>query len=223
MSAPAVNRWFIRCTTCLAVSAVDEHPNLGDWQCGICAGSFENMGRVERDRLIHEHLASICDDRCTSARGPLCNCKCGGQHHGSHRVVRVVRDAGPVPTVTPSTGREQARLNAAEYVALREAARALLDPLLTSKRRGYLPAAEYDRMRKLQAALRKAYEARTHAARVKGLRAVVGHIAPAAADPVAAVAIETHAAIASAAPLADVPFSLTTATSARPSKQESLF
>jgi len=48
-------------------------------RCGICAGSFENMGRVEKNRLIHEHLAAICDDRCTSARGPLCSCKCGGK------------------------------------------------------------------------------------------------------------------------------------------------
>ncbi len=181
------------------------------------------MGRVERDRLIHEHTAAICDARCTSARGPICNCKCGGQHHGSHRVVRVVRDAGPVPTVTPSTGREQARLNAAEYVALREAARTLLDPLLASKSRGYLPAGEFDRMRRLQAALRKAYEARTHAARVKALRAVVGNLPAPAADPVAAVAIETHIAIATAPPLADVPFSLRSTTSTRTEQQQLLF
>ena len=218
-----IARWFIRCTTCLAISAVEEHPNLGEWRCGICQGGIENMGRVERDRLIHEHMAAVCDDRCTSARGPICNCKCGGQHHGSHRVVRVVRDAGPVPTVTPSAGREQARLNAAEYIALREAGRALLDPLLASRSRGYLPAGEYDRMRHLQAALRKAYEARTHAARVKGLRAVVGNLPAPAADPVAAVAHETHAAIATAAPLADAPFSLTATASHRTTKQESLF
>src|SRR5206468_12359849 len=68
-----------------SVSAVDEHPNIGEWQCGICAGRFESMGRVERDRLIHEHIAAVCDERCTSARGPICNCHCGGQHHGSNR------------------------------------------------------------------------------------------------------------------------------------------
>ena len=222
MSA-AINRWFVRCTTCLAVSAVDEHPNLGDWRCGICGGSFENMGRVERDRLIHEHLAAICDDRCTNARGPLCSCKCGGKHHGSHRVVRVVRDAGKVPTVTPSTGRDQCRLNAEEYRRMRAAALALLDPLLASRRRGYLPAAEYDRMRTLQAALRKAHEARTHRARVNTLRAVVGHIPAPQPDPVQAVAETVAAAIATAAPLADVPFSLQPTRSTRTPKQESLF
>src|SRR5688500_17079190 len=101
------------------------------------------MRRVERDRLIHEHTAATCDERCTSARGPICNCHCGGKHHGSHRVVKVIRDAGPIPIVTPSTGRDQARLNADEFCRYREAARALLDPLIASKRRGYLPAAEY--------------------------------------------------------------------------------
>lgn len=221
MSA-TINRWFLRCTTCLAVSAVEERPNLHDWQCGICGGSFESMGRVERDRLIHEHLAAICDDRCTSARGPICNCKCGGKHHGSNRVVRVVRDAGPIPTVTPSTGREQARLNAAEFRRMKDAALALLDPLLASRQRGYLPAAEFDRMRRLQAALRKAHEARTHAARVKTLRAVVGHL-PAPVDPVTAVAVETHAAIATAAPLADVPFALNPTTHTPAAKQDRLF
>lgn len=222
MSA-SIARWFLRCETCLAVSAVDEHPNIGEWQCGICGGSFENMGRVEKDRLIHEHLAAICDDRCTSARGPLCSCKCGGKHHGSNRVVQVVMDAGPAPTVTPTTGRQQAKLNADEYKTLRAAALALLDPLLASKRRGYLPAAEYDRLHRLQAALRKAHEARTHAARVKALRAVVGHLPAPAAGPVAAVAHETHAAIASARPLADVPFALTPSTYNRTAKQDSLF
>lgn len=222
MSA-AVNRWFIRCTTCLAVSAVDERPNTGDWQCGICGGSFESMGRVEKDRLIHEHLQAICDDRCTNAIGPLCSCKCGGQHHGSKRVVRVVRDAGPVPTVTPNIGREQCRINADELRRARAAALALLDPLLASKRRGYLPAAEYARMRALQAALRKAHEARTHRARMTALRAVVGHLPAPTTNPIAAVAHETHAAIATVAPLADVPFSLNSPRAKQAASQQPLF
>jgi hypothetical protein len=223
MAAP-VNRWFVRCVTCLAMAAVDEHPNTHEWRCGVCQGPIENMGRVERERLIHEHLEAICDDRCTNAKGPICNCKCGGQHHGSHRVVRVVRDAGPVPTVTPSTGRDQARLNADEYGRYRAAALALLDPLLASKRRGYLPAGEYDRMRMLQAALRKAHEARVHLTRVRTLLAVAGHLPAPTANPIAAVAHETHAAIAAATPLADTPFTLDSTTApTRAPRQDSLF
>lgn len=222
MSAP-IARWFIRCETCLAVSAVDEPPNTSEWQCGICGGRFESMGRVERDRLIHEHMAAICDDRCTSARGPICNCHCGGQHHGSNRVVRVVRDAGPIPTVTPSAGREQARINADEYRAHRAAALALLDPLRASKARGYLPSAEYARMIALDRALRLAHTARTHTGRIKTLRAVIGRLPAPEANPIADVAHETHAAIANARPLAAAPFTLRTSTAATAAKQESLF
>lgn len=222
MSA-AVNRWFTRCTTCLGIAAVDERPSIGEWQCGICGGQLENMGRVEKDRLIHEQLAAICDDRCTNAIGPLCSCKCGGKHHGSKRVVRVVRDAGPVPTVTPAIGREQCRINADELRRTRAAALALLDPLLASKSRGYLPTGEYARMRSLQAALRKSHEARTHRARMTALRAVVGHLPAPDSNPITAVALETHAAIASAAPLADLPFTLSPTTNHRPAKQDSLF
>ena len=217
------DRYFVRCTTCLAISAVDELPDPYTWKCGVCDGGIEIMGHVERNRLVQTSYVSPCDDRCCFARGPHCDCQCGGKNHGSKLLVRVTRDVGAVPRVTPATGREQARINAAEYRALREAAMALLDPLLASKRRGYLPAAEYDRMRKLQAANRKAHEARTHTARVKALRAVVGHLPAPASHPVAAVAVETHAAIVSAAPLAEVPFSLNPTTSNRTAKQETLF
>ena len=210
MSAP-INRWFIRCSTCLAVSAVDEHPNVGEWTCGICGGGIENMGRVERDRLIHEHHAAICDDRCTSARGPICNCKCGGKYHGSHMVVKVVRDAGPVPTVTPRQGREQARINADEYRSYRAAALSILDPLLASRSRGYLPRAEFERLRQVQAALRTSCSARTHAARMKALRAVIGPL------PIPASSISDLARAIDAAPkVADAPFALTAPTPAGP-------
>jgi hypothetical protein len=135
-----------------------------------------------------------------------------------------VRDAGPIPTVTPSSGREQARLNADEFRRYKAALMALLEPLLASKQRGYLPAAEFDRMRRLQAANRKAHDARIHSARIKTLRAVVGHLPAPDATPIAVVAHETHAAIATAAPIADAPFTLTsTPAPTRAPRQTSLF
>lgn len=217
-----VNRWFTRCTTCLVVAAIEEHPSA-DMQCGICGGGLENMGRVERDRLIHEHIAAPCDDRCTNARGPHCDCHCHGKNHGSRRIVRVVRDAGPIPTVTPSSGREQARLNAAEYRALVEAARMRLDPLIARRHAGYLPYGDYAEMTLLQKALRHAYAARTHTARVKALRAVVGYIPTPAPDPIVAVAEATSQAIATAPPIADTPFSLSHPRDTRRATQTSLF
>jgi hypothetical protein len=216
----AASRWFVRCTTCLAVSAVNESPNTAEWKCGICGGHLECMGRVERERLVAEHLQSVCDDRCTFARGPVCNCKCGGEHHGSKRVVRVVRDLGPVPTVTPSAGREQARLNADEYRSYRAGLLAELDGLLVAKRNGYLPAVDYNRMRALQQANARAAEARDHRARMRTLRAVVGPLSVKTENPIR----ELAQAINEAPAISDVPFSLS-ATSAptRQPKQTTLF
>jgi len=166
-------RYFVRCTVCLAVSAIDEHP-ASVMQCGLCAGTLETMGRVERDRLVRDELLCPCDDRCTSARGPICTCKCNGKNHGSHLLVSVTRDVGKVPTVTPTHGREQARINAAEYRAAREALLARLDTLRNRKAAaGWLDGADYRELRALQAANRKAHEARDHRARMRTLRAVL--------------------------------------------------
>jgi hypothetical protein len=166
-------RYFVRCTTCLAVSAIDEHP-ASVMQCGLCAGTLETMGRVERNRLVRDEYLCPCDDRCTSARGPLCTCKCSGKNHGSNLLVHVIRDAGKVPTVTPALGREQARLNADEYRAARLALLALLDTLRNRKAAaGWLDVADYNQLRALQAANRKAHEARDHRARMRTLRAAL--------------------------------------------------
>lgn len=62
-------------------------------------GQFEYMGRVEqqKERLVIDGLQAPCDGRCTNAPGPLCDCRCRGENHGTQRLVEVVTDAGPVP------------------------------------------------------------------------------------------------------------------------------
>lgn len=174
ISIPVGPRWFIRCKDCLTVAVVTETPNTYDWQCDACNGPLESMGRVERDRLVHEHHASPCDDRCTHARGPHCDCSCGGANHGTKRVVRVIRDAGAVPRVKMPQPMQAQRI-ALEYRNARAAALATLDPLLDAKRRReFLPPFEYRRMRELQAALRAAHEARDHKTRLRKLTAAIG-------------------------------------------------
>jgi hypothetical protein len=155
------------------VAAVTEPPDCHSWQCGICSGPIENMGKVERDRLTHHHIGSPCDDRCTFARGPHCDCSCGGKNHGSKLTVVIVRDAGPVPIV-PMPNPEKAKRIAAEYQEYRARALAILDNQLAAKRRGdFLPDGDFRRLRAIQKALRKAHEARTHDARIKALRAAM--------------------------------------------------
>lgn len=132
-------------------------------------------------------------------------------------MVHVVRDRGPIPTVTPSSGREQARINAREYLAARDAALAVLDPLLASRRNGYLPRGDFDRMRDIQAAIRTAHAARTHAARMKALRPFAG---TSATNP-----IEDFARAINEAPaVADAPFALRASHApVKQPKQETLF
>jgi hypothetical protein len=169
-SASTGPRWFVRCVDCLTIAAVTEQPDCYTWRCGICKGAIENMGKVERDRLTHTHLGSPCDDRCTFARGPHCDCSCGGKNHGSRLVVKIVRDAGPVPIVQMPNP-EKAKRIAAEYHDYRARVLARLDTLAALKRRGeYLSDANFRCLRAIQKALRTAHAARTHEARMRALR-----------------------------------------------------
>lgn len=166
----SINRYFVRCAICLSVAALEEHPR--EIQCGLCSALMEYMGRVERDRLVKDELRTPCDDRCTFARGPHCDCKCGGKNHGSKLVVTVRRDCGPVPVVTPAHGRQQAELRAREYRAARGELLRQLDPILEQRRAGWIAADVYQRMRELQRTNAKTAQARDHAARMRAFRAV---------------------------------------------------
>jgi hypothetical protein len=223
-------RHFYRCLGCLEIAALDGDRLPMDASatvatCANCDQRFEYMGRVERDRLVQDRVACKCDDRCTSARGPLCVCMCGGKNHGAGLMgyVLVSKDVGSVPKIQLSStckAREAKRQYQAA-VDLRAVLRLELDALLDRRRAGeYLPRPNFDRLRELQDANLKSWKARTHAARLKALRAVVT-LPP--ADPIADVAAAVTSAIQTAAPLAEVPFSLTPIVALHPGKQTSLF
>jgi hypothetical protein len=223
-------RHFYRCIGCLEVVALTEQQTMERCQtratCATCAQRFEYMGRVQVDRLVQEHTRCKCDDRCTSARGPICNCKCGGANHGAGMLgyVRVAVDVGAVPVIqTPSATRAAiAGRQYQEFTALLAVAAEELKSLLDRKIAGqYLQPADYTRLLTLRRAIHKANDARVHAARMKTLRALVS--LPMPPTPVAAVAAEVTHAIQTAPALADAPFTLTAQPSTRAAKQESLF
>lgn len=224
-------RHFYRCLGCLEVVALDGDRLAMNYSatvatCDNCGQHFEHMGRVEKDRLVTDHIACKCDDRCTSARGPLCVCQCGGKHHGAGMLggyFLQTTDAGPIPRVKlPSRARAiDAKRQFEEYQRLAKLIRLELGCLLDRRAAGeFLPRASFDRMRELQDANRKSWALRSHAGRLKTLRAVVKMVAD---NPIAAVAVAVTTAIQTAAPLADVPFSLSPPRAVRPAKQESLF
>ena len=166
-------RHFVRCVDCLSVGAIETAPDH-EMKCGVCGGQIENLGRVRGDRLAHIGHRCPCDDRCTSARGPICNCSCGGKNHGTNRVVRVVVDSGPVPVIhMPDEAKARAR--AAEFRDALAQASAAISGIRGRYRSGeFLPRPEYDRMRRFSSEMAEANRARTHASRMKRLKALIG-------------------------------------------------
>lgn len=183
-------RYFIRCSDCLAVGAVDVEGSPRPYTPAVmpgvcpCGGSTEVMGRVQGPRLARDVTESVCDDRCTNAKGPHCSCTCGGKNHGSKAVVTVSYDAGPKPRyeLKPDRGR------ALEYRVARAEAELRLRALnsgdvVARKLRGqYLSADEfclYRRIGRGHEAIRRAMKLRTHGGRLKALAKVEADVTPA--------------------------------------------
>ena len=170
-------RYFVRCRECLGVDAIEapEHPPA--LLCGSCQGPVEVMGRVHRERLVREELRCPCDDRCTGARGPSCNCKCGGPNHGTGRLVSVLVHVGDVPALSAPRDATIRQARAAEYRALRDAVRTAWDgrfgAAVRAKEGGeYLDGYAFGRYLDGKRARRDVSDAcalRTHAGRVKAL------------------------------------------------------
>lgn len=173
-------RFFYRCTDCLAVSAgeVDIRPSWGREYvpagvCGACGGEVENMGRVEGERLRDDVERCPCDERCTHAKGPKCSCSCGGANHGSGKVVSVCLDRGPVPTICNPPADSAAKI-AGEFrqsLSVLVAERDRINRVRDNSPRGWLDRSDYDRLREVCRVISKAKELRAHSARMKLLRA----------------------------------------------------
>lgn len=120
-----MERWFLKCRSCKKPWAADvsdsrhvagyvfhvSNPQLRDISYGPCPHCGDTptadelrqgkqhgvMGKVSRNRLINYQFAPPCDGRCTNARGPNCDCQCGGKNHGNQRLVEAQSDAGAIP------------------------------------------------------------------------------------------------------------------------------
>jgi hypothetical protein len=191
--APAVSRvpkprlHFYRCADCLSICTSPEQLSYRDphgymvagGKCGACDGSLEYLGRTERDRLIKEHEACPCDDRCTSARGPNCSCRCGGENHGSNMTVTVRTDKGgiPVALINPA-----ARLNAEAYRTAKQGFWDAWNPryrAITDRKNSGEYIREFDLYltgQHVARAYHKAVELRTHASRNQKIRALTEEI-----------------------------------------------
>jgi hypothetical protein len=69
----------------------------------LVSPSFERRSRIVyvRGRAIKAVISTHpCDERCTSAKGNLCECSCGGKNHGADYRAGVV--LAPVAEVARS-------------------------------------------------------------------------------------------------------------------------
>jgi hypothetical protein len=95
-------RIYYRCPDCLIIVTLDK-PHHERFFCGNCKSNrpFVFLGEVRQDKLVKIETRCPCDDRCTSAKGPNCDCQCGGANHGAGWLDIVVSISG-IPAITPS-------------------------------------------------------------------------------------------------------------------------
>lgn len=135
------------------------------------------MGRVHfvngEKHTVEDQYLTPCDDRCTHAAGPKCDCHCGCKNHGSKRVIHVVRDMGTAPAcVMPEKDKMLAL--AIEYRNGRDRIHEAWKTLLNTYngRRGqrawpYLDETDYRKMKALEKAYFKVMKLRTQKSRMK--------------------------------------------------------
>lgn len=141
-------RYFFRCPDCLGVWAADvEIPGCGGspwarsavereaiapylfspcpYDCGAAVGSTEALGAVSVSGRLRRRDGGVapCDSSCVHARGPKCDCVCGGENHGGGAVVCLDRfsDHGTPEARFRSAPKSaaEARRRAEEWRALR--------------------------------------------------------------------------------------------------------
>lgn len=177
---PAVpRRSYYRCSDCLTPQVVDGSLPVGT-TCS-CGGRISYIGVVRRHRVVRLEDHAVCDARCTGATGPNCDCQCGGEHHGSGRVVTVqVADLGAVRLTPVDADAQIAR--ATEY---REAKRVLETAIMASRvapeyvtmgAGGYVSSPHYWEVRHICERRTKAIGLKSHAGRLRALQTITEYV-----------------------------------------------
>lgn len=178
------NRWFVRCKDCLTVAAIDAvwhttwqaYEGLQKHVCGICNGKIEAMGKVQQERLANTENRWPCDNRCTSAIGPNCDCSCGGKNHGSNMIVEVTVDAGGIPKLNnwkSAMQGSQALAQAENYRAALLLAKTLKDKFAELRKQRNLNNQEWLKFDKLNAAIVNLEKSRTPKSRIERISRII--------------------------------------------------
>lgn len=145
------------------------------------------MGRINGEHVETDHTECLCDERCATATGPQCSCKCGGANHGAMMAAYVtVTDSESAPTVTPPGKEELLKARAAEYTEALEAAEKRIEAHpdfsgYTERRSGgYVPSGLFNAYRRTidrKSQLEEAKMARTHKGRLAKLAEIAKEMA----------------------------------------------
>jgi hypothetical protein len=87
-----MDRHYGRCSYCERPLAFEADRTdiqfILDQPCPLCGEkALRYMGRVQRKNLVKDITKSVCDERCTNARGPHCDCFCGNVNHGTKKLI----------------------------------------------------------------------------------------------------------------------------------------
>jgi hypothetical protein len=114
-------RFYWKCSWCLSAFVLEgDSPRAASpavCQCGH-EGGLKLMGEVKGNLYKAYEEKAPCDDRCTNAAGPNCDCRCNGENHGNQKVVRFLVEQGKIRIVN----NPDAAAVAKEYFDAREAA-----------------------------------------------------------------------------------------------------
>lgn len=169
-----INRFFYKCEDCFAVVTVEfKHMKA---VCGFCSGRMELMGQVKQDTLIKTEERCACDARCTGASGPVCNCHCGGENHGTGKLITVTTHVNGIPVFNPREGDKEEHLRIAmEIKSLVAEYKKLFTtkyPTIIEKKKAgrWLDGNEYLAYKDFITVLERVKNYRTYASRLKLLR-----------------------------------------------------
>lgn len=174
-------RHYWRCIDCLLPFVLPTAEPTGA-ACGCCGGhELEWMGQVNvRTRQLEKKAQEcLCNEACAYARGPRCECACGGVHHGKslQAFVEVVAEGRPIARIpAKSATLERARARAVEWRTELAAVLVLADAWRATLPGGRLPDGLYWERRTLNHLLAVARGRRSHGARMKDLAAARQHL-----------------------------------------------
>lgn len=168
LDPPKQPRNFYKCQDCLTVAAIDRsHDRYAKLPtCSLCGATCEHMGEVKGDKYVKHHVRCACDERCTHARGPSCDCSCKGENHGIGAVVEYDTVEGTVSRLNMRPN-HHALANVTEYRAAIAPLIARRQELNDRKRIERLSGAEYNELCELYRIICRAQSYKTHAPRME--------------------------------------------------------